>query len=730
MITPRSFISLILCSVVSVSAQQISSVTSTSTFNNVGLEVSLSAAPAAGSTITAAYCSVKEPQDWHECHPFAQTVTNRFSGSIFGLDAGSKYVVRIRTSFTTGDRFDTVTTRTDLFPVSSGTVYHVAKTGSDANNGTSLSNAFASLTHALTVAQAGATILLHGGHYYESVTIPRSGTQTNPICIRNAPGEAAVLDGRDTAFKPSWALYNQTANIYRTACTKQPQFAYLNGQHLFCSPSLNDLVSNTWWMPSGYFCDGQWMYIQPPHSGSPAVSDTITIPAFTTGITCTGRQYIQVRGLEICYYGLDEYSRGIYLDGSSNNLIDSCFLHHSGIGVAFKRASNSNTIQNCRFTESPIDTWVWSAVKEGTGYYEAGGVVVYGSSTVSSGNVVRNNHFFHMFDGSHLYSEDDAGPTSNLDFYNNLVEYINDDCIETDGAGTNCRIYNNTFRSFLSGVSVAPAAIGPTWIVRNLFTAWETHDGYVGYPVKFNVDADLGTYWVYMYHNTCYTNVPGQPGFLFKDYSDWHNVFSRNNIFAGTDYALQSRSDQNPVDFDYDALYTSSSGRLIDWANAKYTTIATFSGATGQEKHAVTGNPLFVNSQTGDFRLQESSLLIDKGVVIPNINDNFTGKGPDIGKFETGSSDTKISGKQHQPEIIFIKHKMCGSITIHIYGLHTLEPLKLEIFRLDGKNVFSGVLPYGKDIIEVPTRMFPSGIFCVSIKNSQTEFRDFFSIMK
>jgi parallel beta-helix repeat protein len=694
------------------------------------MDISLSAAPVAGSTITAAYSSIKEPQVWHECHSLAQIASSRFSGSIFGLDAVSKYVVRIRTSFNTAERFDTVTTRTDFFPAPSGTVYHVAKSGSNANDGSNLAHAFATLTHALTLAQAGATILIHEGHYHESVTIPRSGTQTNPVCIRNAPGETATLDGRDTTFKPSWTQYNQTANIYRTACTKQPRFAYLNGQHLFCSPSLNDLVSNTWKMPSGYFCDGQWMYIRLPHTGTPASSDTVSIPAFTSGITLTGKQFVYVRGLEICYYGLDEYSRGIYLDGSSNNLIDSCFLHHSGIGVAFKRASNSNTIQNCRFTESPIDTWTWSAVKEGTGYYEAGGVVVYGSSTINSGNVVRNNHFFHMFDGSHLYSEDDAGPTSNLDFYNNLVEFINDDCIETDGAGTNCRIYNNTFRSFLSGVSVAPAAIGPTWIIRNLFTGWETHDGYVGYPVKFNVDADLGTYWVYMYHNTCYTTVAGQPGFLFKDYSDWHNVISRNNIFAGTDYALQSRSDQNPVDFDYDALYTSASERFIDWVNTKYTNIAAFSGATGQEKHAVTGNPSFVNTQTGDFRLLENSLLIDKGVLIPNINDNFTGKGPDIGKFETGSSATQIKGKQHQSKISIVEHKMSGLLTFHINGLQPLEPYGLMIFSLDGKNVFSGVLPYENNVIEVPTRTFPSGIFCVSIKSLKTEYRDFFSIVK
>jgi len=91
------------------------------------------------------------------------------------------------------------------------------------------------------------------------------------------------------------------------------------------------------------------------------------------------------------------------------------------------------------------------------------------------------------------------------------------------------------FRKFLTGVSVAPAAGGPTYIFRNLFTGWETHGEYVGYPIKFNVDSPLPIDWVYIYHNTCYTSVSGQPGFLFKDYSNWNNIISRNNIFAGTD---------------------------------------------------------------------------------------------------------------------------------------------------------------------------------------------------
>jgi hypothetical protein len=37
-----------------------------------------------------------------------------------------------------------------------------------------------------------------------------------------------------------------------------------------------------------------------------------------------------------------------------------------------------------------------------------------------------------------------------------------------------------------------------------------------------------------------------------------------------------------------------------------------------------------------DFRLKPGSKAIDAGCLLPNITDNFTGKGPDIGALETG----------------------------------------------------------------------------------------------
>jgi hypothetical protein len=37
-----------------------------------------------------------------------------------------------------------------------------------------------------------------------------------------------------------------------------------------------------------------------------------------------------------------------------------------------------------------------------------------------------------------------------------------------------------------------------------------------------------------------------------------------------------------------------------------------------------------------DFRLRPGSAAIDRGVAIPNVNDGFTGKAPDLGALENG----------------------------------------------------------------------------------------------
>jgi hypothetical protein len=624
----------------SLEAQTISGV---ATFNNIGIEVEFGAPPAPGTAVNLFIKKTGDP-DYRAGHPLSRVSSTRFAGSALQLDAGTAYSIRLESAAFSSNRYLNVTTRTDAFPDATNTVYHVSpSSGEDGNDGQSEGSALRTLGEALSRVSAGDTILLHDGTCHEGdLSVSVSGTPTQPIVIRNAPDATPVLNGTDTNFVPSWTVYDAGNAVYSTAYTGTPRNAYLNGGHLLNYTNLNDLVTNRWDQSSGYHADGSHLYVRFPGGAAPG-GHVVTVPEYTTGITIDQRANIHIIGVTFCYYGYGQYHRGIYIDGGDSNLVDGCLFHHNGIGVAFKRAANFNTVQNSRFTESPITSWSWHAVKSGGAGYEAGGVVVYSSPLANEGNVIRRNVFTNMFDGSNLYSDDLSGPTRNMDYHDNLISGCGDDCVETDGVGSNNRIYGNVFRDFLTGVSVAPCAVGPTYVFRNVFSGWHSVGEYEGYPFKFNVSSSLTIDWVYIYHNTCHTDVSGQNGFLFKQYSDWTNIVSRNNIYSGTDYALSSWSSVNPVDFDYDNLTTTHGTRFVRWAGTSYATVNAFYAATGQEQHGVSFVPGFVDASAGDYRLGYGSPLIDKGIAIPGVNDGFVGTAPDIGAYEFGAQALGIS---------------------------------------------------------------------------------------
>ena len=610
-------------------------VRATATFHNVGIEVISDTALPDGIRIDVSVCK-SGAGPFRPAHPLVQIEPRRLAGSVVALDSGTKHDVRLTsTVFDGGQRTLHVTTRVDAFPTPTGRQLYVsATTGSDRRDGLAPDRTLATLGKALALVQPGDTILLDGGHYLEGdLELDASGTAEAPIVIRSMPGQTAVLDGTDPTFQPIWERVDGEAGLYRTPCAVQPTNAYLDGGQLFHYRLLEDLRAKRWDQPAGYAVDGRHLYVRFP-DGAPPGKHRVTIPRYTTGLTLNRRKHVHVIGLTFCYFGFGTYHRGIHLDGSDYVMVDRCQFHHTGIGVTLKRDADFNTIQNCSFTESPITTWSWYAVKTGGIGYESGGVGIYSSDTPNTGNVIRHNLFQDMFDAAGLYIDSARGATTNLDFHSNLIDRCSDDGVELDGAGTNNRIYGNLIRGFLTGISVAPCAVGPTYIFRNLLVDWQNVGDFGGYPFKFNVRSPLSTRWVFIYHNTCATRTPGQHGFLFKGYSKWSDIVSRNNIYAGTTYALESWSTTNPVDFDFDNLFTSDQERFVRWARKPYRTLAEFAAATGQEQHGISVNPTFENVPQGNYALKGDSPCIDRGTVLPGFNDDYAGKAPDIGAFE------------------------------------------------------------------------------------------------
>jgi len=97
-----------------------------------------------------------------------------------------------------------------------------------------------------------------------------------------------------------------------------------------------------------------------------------------------------------------------------------------------------------------------------------------------------------------------------------------------------------------------------------------------------------------------------------------------------------------------------------------YPTLAAYSAATGQDTHSVLLDyDIFVNvpqqnaqdpvSRTTvtplaglDFRLKAGSAAIDRGVVIPQVTDDYSGNAPDLGALEFGKP-VPVYGPRYSP---------------------------------------------------------------------------------
>jgi hypothetical protein len=62
---------------------------------------------------------------------------------------------------------------------------------------------------------------------------------------------------------------------------------------------------------------------------------------------------------------------------------------------------------------------------------------------------------------------------------------------------------------------------------------------------------------------------------------------------------------------DYDLLYLSTPGVLIDWDGHQYSSLPAFVAATGQEQHGLEADPKFKNAASGNFQLKAGSPAID-----------------------------------------------------------------------------------------------------------------------
>ncbi len=283
----------------------------------------------------------------------------------------------------------------------------------------------------------------------------------------------------------------------------------------------------------------------------------------------------------------------------------------------------------------------------------------YAIKVYGQGHVVAHNYIAHWHDGVDIatYGTPDGAPNDipdrvplAIDFYNNDIFNMGDNCFETDGGARNIRVFKNRcFNSASGALSVQPVFGGPVYFYQNLI--FNAPTGSLKY-----IEGSGG---ILTYNNTIIGEGRAGPA---------SNESFRNNlilaqgafdpVFAITTYTNYTNSDYNGF------RPNPNAADAFDWnsppfevaaeftkppVNRRFKSLKEYTEATGQEKHSVlvdydsfvkvqkpdmTDPQRVYNVSDYDFHLKPGSPAIDAGEILPNINDDFTGRAPDLGAYE------------------------------------------------------------------------------------------------
>ncbi|MFH1069065.1 MAG: right-handed parallel beta-helix repeat-containing protein, partial [Candidatus Glassbacteria bacterium] len=392
--------------------------------------------------------------------------------------------------------------------------------------------------------------------------------------------------------------------------------------------------------PGGWFQDkatGQ-LYLKLV-SGADPNRIAVQIASLDAGFHLSGADCVLIEGFEVRDYGRNTGGSGIRVEQSAWNVIRRCAVHgmQSQVELAGRRAEG-NLVEGCELRDSSIPLWPWQMTKS---HDEEGGGVM---STGGRGNVVRGCTIHDLFDGlapSYWDSLWNEAYNCDWDVHGNGIYNTRDDIIEPEGPCINFRFWNNVCHSLFVGVSLTPINVGPTYVLYNLIYDLQFKNFKYG-------GSDPG--WCYILHNTVCSINRGHDLMVISQ--PFKGQIYRNNILWATGWAMWSS--RKPLaaenDLDYDCWYSSdidwfrgytglAHKRLFRFEGREYFFIKDFTEAFGWEKHGLQAHPRLADPGSGDFRLLPDSPCLDRGVVLPNINDRFVGAGPDLGAFERGSAN-------------------------------------------------------------------------------------------
>src|SRR4051812_34153388 len=351
-------------------------------------------------------------------------------------------------------------------------------------------------------------------------------------------------------------------------------------------------------------------------------------------------QYVIVKGLII----KGAQSKGIRIAaGLSDIVIDGNDISdwgrtasdggalHDEMGIGSDNVDYSKVkriiIQNNKIHDPRYGSNSWTQYRTFLATYHPIGTNAIGFNGDAGQIIIRKNHiysspgkyFMDGIGGSENFSFTSGFPGPDSDIYDNSVSNCWDDAIESEGMNQNVRVFNNYIDLAFVAHGVSATSIGPLYVYRNITNRLQKSAELSlnsGYWLKSQgTDAFGGR--VYVYHNTMLTNE--DDGGISDVSRILANTISRNNILRSTNKAVKDLKGDPQTSCDYDLV----DGKIM-------------SINPNHEKHGIFGTPQFdMNAPEQSRGLLPRTAGQDSGAIrIPNFNDNFKGKAPDMGAIE------------------------------------------------------------------------------------------------
>jgi hypothetical protein len=379
----------------------------------------------------------------------------------------------------------------------------------------------------------------------------------------------------------------------------------------------------------------------------------------------SGTEHHIFEGLTIRNADIAFYAGNKHITGAKDLTIRNCRMENIGEGIITEFAGSTNFYIADNVLIGRDDRYRllgWANARNIYGVnkmYSYIGIKVYGSGHVICNNAIA---YFHDAIDVSTYGTPESQQelkAVSIDILNNDIHLMADDFIEADGGVHNIRVMRNRcVNAAQTGLSAQPVFGGPAYYIRNVIYHVPT-----GIVLKF-MARPAG---LYILHNTFIAENSNSQTFS--------NSHFRNNLFMGTgapgrpvavfpnatSYSTSDYNGYRPNSNDKNYRWVSPpSGELQNYSinvsrdGKVFNSLQDLATASGLEKHGIEidydifenlrppdpAKPGFVYHATDlNFRLKSKSKAIDAGIKLPNVNDNFAGKAPDLGAIEAGTPE-------------------------------------------------------------------------------------------